>query len=249
VHPSHSLAADRSSHGAAPSPHTRRNEGLALALAASQRALPARGVCTPQDSAITNASGQVVPNRLFAGAAFPEKLEAYQHRSAAPGSGATLAQVRPCPAGSCNAIHRKQRAGGGTRAPAAARGLRRACRTARPVARASARAWQHGMTCALCTVAEGDWLRWRTGGEEGRQLTVARRCRRPVRRTSAASGRCSTTPSAGLQRCAARTPRPPTPAQPQSRPCRPCPPVRRCSPPARLAPRALPAQPAPALFA
>ncbi|GLI64377.1 hypothetical protein VaNZ11_007641 [Volvox africanus] len=46
----------------------------------------------PTDSAIVNAASQVVPNRLFAGCAYPEKLEAYQHRTASPGSGATLAQ-------------------------------------------------------------------------------------------------------------------------------------------------------------
>ncbi|GLC40331.1 Radial spoke head protein 9 [Pleodorina starrii] len=46
----------------------------------------------PTDSTIVNAASQVVPNRLFAGCAYPEKLEAYQHRTAAPGSGATLAQ-------------------------------------------------------------------------------------------------------------------------------------------------------------
>ncbi|KAG2440765.1 hypothetical protein HXX76_003621 [Chlamydomonas incerta] len=46
----------------------------------------------PTDSTILNAASQVVPNRLFAGAAYPEKLESYQHRFSLPGSGVTLSQ-------------------------------------------------------------------------------------------------------------------------------------------------------------
>ncbi len=37
-----------------------------------------------------NAANQAVPNRLFAGCQYPEKLESYAHRTAAPGSGVTL---------------------------------------------------------------------------------------------------------------------------------------------------------------
>ncbi|KAG2496768.1 hypothetical protein HYH03_005176 [Edaphochlamys debaryana] len=44
----------------------------------------------PTNATILNAASQVVPNRLFAGCAFPEKLESYQHRTALPGSGVTL---------------------------------------------------------------------------------------------------------------------------------------------------------------
>ncbi|KXZ53946.1 hypothetical protein GPECTOR_6g864 [Gonium pectorale] len=45
----------------------------------------------PTNSTIVNAASQVVPNRLFAGCPYPEKLESYAHRTAQPGSGVTLA--------------------------------------------------------------------------------------------------------------------------------------------------------------
>lgn len=47
-----------------------------------------------QGSTLANASNQVIANRLFPGAAYPDKLEAYQHRSAAPGTATLAADLR-----------------------------------------------------------------------------------------------------------------------------------------------------------
>lgn len=44
----------------------------------------------PAGALTADAGSRLVPNRLFSGAAHPDKLEAYQHRHVAPG-GATLA--------------------------------------------------------------------------------------------------------------------------------------------------------------
>lgn len=45
----------------------------------------------PVHALVPNATNQVVPNRMFTGVTYPDKLEAYMHRTTAPG-GPTLAQ-------------------------------------------------------------------------------------------------------------------------------------------------------------
>jgi len=44
-----------------------------------------------QHAMLPDAHNRIVPNRLFTGLAYPEKLESYMHRTVAPG-GPTLAQ-------------------------------------------------------------------------------------------------------------------------------------------------------------
>lgn len=46
--------------------------------------------CGLQGSCLANAFGQVVPNRLFGGLEYPDKLESYVHRSAALEGGKQL---------------------------------------------------------------------------------------------------------------------------------------------------------------
>lgn len=60
---------------------------LCSAAHASCPALP----CPTQHAMLPDAHNRIVPNRLFTGVAYPEKLESYMHRTAVPG-GPTLAQ-------------------------------------------------------------------------------------------------------------------------------------------------------------
>lgn len=60
---------------------------LALPISTPSHACPPAPL---QNSTVLNAANQAVPNRLFAGCQYPEKLESYAHRTAAPGSGVTL---------------------------------------------------------------------------------------------------------------------------------------------------------------
>lgn len=52
---------------------------------------PVTNPLCPQHALVPNATNQVVPNRMFTGLSYPDKLEAYMHRTTAPG-GPTLAQ-------------------------------------------------------------------------------------------------------------------------------------------------------------
>lgn len=48
----------------------------------------------PVNSSQPNAHNRIVPNRLFGGLAYPEKLESYQHRHVAPGGPTLAADLR-----------------------------------------------------------------------------------------------------------------------------------------------------------
>lgn len=48
----------------------------------------------PANCTLANANNQVAVNRLFAGSQYPDKLESYQHRTAAPGRSTLAADLR-----------------------------------------------------------------------------------------------------------------------------------------------------------